>query len=289
MTGFKLAIITDGISQDVETSFKYLNEVGVEYGDLQFIWGKEIGDQTDDEVKEIKRLMKKYSIKIGCLTRHNFAGIPAKMETLHSEAYNAHMDKYKRCFEIANEVECPIVRIMSTKKDMILFGSNGAEQWVTAKGAWDAQVELYREPVAYAEKMGTMIVTENCNGGQVTSNYLAAKLIKELNTDILKILWDPCNALYCTEKPFPDGYNAAEGLIGHIHLKDAKIDIAKASVEFRSFGQGDMAPYLLDIASALKADNYQGIVSLEANYRPVGKDFIDGTRSSIEHFKKIFS
>ena len=115
-----------------------------------------------------------------------------------------------------------------------------------------------------------------------------ARYPTDLELDILKILWDPCNALYCTEKPYPDGYEAAEGLIGHIHLKDANIDIAKARVEFRSFGQGDMAPYLLDIANRLKADNYQGIVALEANYRPEGKDFIDGTKSSIEHFKKLF-
>jgi len=288
MSQLKLGVITDGISQDVETAFKYLNEVGIEYGDLQFIWDKEIGDQTDDEVKTIKKLMKEYNIKVGCLTRHNFAGLPSKMETLHSDAYNTHMLKYKRCFEIANELECPIVRIMSTSKNMILFGSHGAEKWVTATGAWDAQVELYREPVAYAEKMGTMIVTENCNGGQVTSNYLAKKLIDELGSDILKILWDPANAMYCTEKPYPDGYKAAGDKIGHIHIKDAKIDIAKARVEFRSLGQGDMGPYLLDIANALKADNYEGIVSLEANYRPIGKDFIDGTRSSIDYFKKIF-
>lgn len=288
MTGLKLGVITDGISQDVETAFRFLNENEIEYGDLQFIWGKEIGDQTDEEVKDIKKLARKYRIKIGCLTRHNFAGLPSRMESLHSESYKAHMVKYRRCFEIANELDCPIVRIMSCKKDMILFGSHGAEQWVSAEGAWDAQVELYREPVAYAEKMGTMIVTENCNGGQITSNYLAAKLIKELNTDILKILWDPCNALYCTEQAYPAGYEAGEGLIGHIHIKDAKINIARASVEFRSLGQGDMAPYLYDIGEALKRDGYSGIVSLEANYRPEGREFIDGTRSSIAHFKRIF-
>jgi len=68
----KLGIITDGISQDVEVAFGFLRDSGIEYADLQFIWGKEIGDQTDDEVWKVKRLMKQYGIKIGCLTRHNF-------------------------------------------------------------------------------------------------------------------------------------------------------------------------------------------------------------------------
>jgi len=288
MGGLKLGIITDGISQDPKIALRFCADEGLEYADFQFVWNTEIGDHTDDQIKILKKLTREYGIKVGCLTRHNFAGLPAKMETLRSEEYGRHMEKYKKCFEIANELECPIIRIMSTRKEMILFGGNGAEAWVTAEGAWQAQVALYREPVAYAEKMGTTIVTENCNGGQVTSNYLAAKLINELGSDILKILWDPCNALYCTERPFPEGYNEGKEHIGHIHIKDAKIDIARAAVEFRSLGTGDIAPFLLDIARSLKNDEYGGVVSLEANYRPMGRDFIDGTKSSIAFFRRIF-
>ena len=288
MAGLKLGIITDGISQDPNVALRFCAEEGIPYADFQFVWDAEIGDQNDEQIVELKRLTREYGVKVGCLTRHNFNGLPAKVETLESDAYREHMAKYKKCFEIANELECPIVRIMSTRKEMILFGSHGAERWVVAQGAWDAQVLLYREPVAYAEKMGTTIVTENCNGGQITSNYLATKLIEEVGSANLKILWDPCNAMYCTERPYPDGYMNGRKYIGHIHIKDAKIDIARAAVEFRSLGTGDMAPYLLDIAKALKADHYDGIVSLEANYRPKGGEFIDGTRASIGHFLRIF-
>lgn len=288
MEGLKLGIITDGISQDPEVALRFCADEGIPYADFQFVWDLEIGDQSDEQIKQLKRLTKEYGVKVGCLTRHNFNGLPAKMETLESDAYKQHMEKYKRCFEIANELEAPLVRIMSTKKEMILFGTHGADRWVTARGAWDAQIAQYEAPVEYAKKMGTTIVTENCNGGQVTSNYLASRLVEHFDTDILKILWDPCNAMYCTEEPYPTGYERGKKHIGHIHIKDAKIDIAKATVEFRSLGTGDMAPYLVDIAEALKRDGYEGIVSLEANYRPVGGDFIDGTRSSIGHFKRIF-
>ena len=288
MGELKLGIITDGISQDPDIALRFCADHGIPYADFQFVWDMEIGDQSDEQIGELKKLTKKYGVKVGCLTRHNFNGLPAKKETLGSNAYRRHMEKYKHCFEIANELECPNVRIMSTKKEMILFGTQGADRWVTATGAWDAQVELYREPVEYAKKMGITIVTENCNGGQVTSNYLAAKLVREFDTDFLKILWDPCNAMYCTEEPYPEGYEEGKGLIGHVHIKDAKIHISHATVEFRSLGTGDMAPYLLDIAEALKRDNFEGIVSLEANYRPPEKDFVDGTESSIEHFKRIF-
>ena len=94
--------------------------------------------------------------------------------------------------------------------------------------------------------------------------------------------------MYCTETPYPDGYERGGKRIRHIHIKDAKIDVARAAVDFRSLGTGDMAPYLVDIAAALKNDHYQGIVSLEANFRPAGGTFIDGTRSSLGHFKRVF-
>ena len=182
----KLAVISDGISKDPETACRVAAEYGLEYIDFQFLDDGEIGDQDDESVQKLKKILKKYGVKLHCLTRHNFAGLPCKMDSVGSEAYKQHFVKYKRCFEIANELEAPLVRLMSGKKDMILFGYNGAEQWVTASGAWDAQVEIFREPVAYAEKMGTTIVTENCNGGQITSNILAAKLSKSLEAIILK-------------------------------------------------------------------------------------------------------
>ena len=49
-----------------------------------------------------------------------------------------------------------------------------------------------------------------------------------------------------------------------------------------------MAPYLEDIASALKRDNYQGVVSYEGVYRPDNGTFEDGFRESLPAFKKLF-
>ena len=122
MAGLKLAVITDGISQDPEVALRFLADEGIEYADFQFVWDTEIGDHTDEQVKRLRQLSKEFGVKAGCITKHNFAGIPAKMETLDSDDYRRHMAKYKRCFEVANELECGIVRIMSTRKDMILFG-----------------------------------------------------------------------------------------------------------------------------------------------------------------------
>ncbi len=49
-----------------------------------------------------------------------------------------------------------------------------------------------------------------------------------------------------------------------------------------------MAPYLADIAAALKPDKYQGVVSLESVHRPDNGTFEDGFRQSLSTFKQLF-
>ena len=49
----KLGVITDGISRDLEHALKVMNETQLEYAELQFVWDKEIGDQTPEEIQKI--------------------------------------------------------------------------------------------------------------------------------------------------------------------------------------------------------------------------------------------
>ena len=49
-----------------------------------------------------------------------------------------------------------------------------------------------------------------------------------------------------------------------------------------------MAPYLSDIADALRRDNYQGSISLESVYRPSNATFEDGFKESLPTFLELF-
>ena len=46
----KLGVITDGIDRDLEHALRVMNETGLEYAELQFVWDKEIGDHTPEEI-----------------------------------------------------------------------------------------------------------------------------------------------------------------------------------------------------------------------------------------------
>lgn len=284
----KLGVITDGISKDLEHALTVMKETGLEYAELQFVWDKEIGDQTPEEIQKIKALITQYEVKVPCITRHNFVGLPVMTTTSEDEAYQKHFAGLTRCIHIAKELGAGLVRVMSYRKEMIIFGYNGAEQWVASTGAWDKLLKLMEAPVKLAEDEGITLAVETGNNSMITSGYLARKFIDDLGSKHLKVIWDIPNTLYCTDIPYPDGYEEIKDHIGHIHIKDCKADISRATVQFCPLGEGDMAPYLEDIAKALKKDNYQGVISLESVYRPDDGTFEDGYRECLPAFKRLF-
>ncbi len=285
----KLGVITDGVSRDFERALQVSTEAGLPYAELQFLWEKEVGDLDDDEMARAKALVEKYGVEVSCISRHNFVGLLVGETEIGDANFNKHMDGLKRCIAMAKEFGTNLVRIMSYRRDMILFGQGGAEHWVVAKGAWDKLVTLLGPPVKLAEEEGIQLVLETGNNAMIPSGYLGGKLIREINSPNLKILWDPANSLYANERTYPEGY---EGLgveaIGHIHIKDARVDMPRANVEFCELGTGDMAACLQPMADRLKRDGYSGHLSLESVYRPDGGTFEDGFKASVEKFKALY-
>lgn len=286
----KLGVITDGISREFEHALAVMNEYGLTQAELQYLWDVEVGDLSDAQMDRVQRLAAAHEVEVSCVSRHVFGGLALGELSLTAPAYLEHLAALGRCIDMAQALDCPLVRIMSFKKEMILFGSFGAEQWNVATGAWDKARELIGGAVQIAEDRGITIVVETGNNAITNSAFLARKMVDEVGSDHLKVMWDPANALYSTEIPFPAGYEALRGgALGHIHLKDVVVDIAKATIACRQLGAGSMAPYLDDMATALKADGYAGAISLESVYRPLGGSFEDGFRASIGALKAMFA
>ena len=285
----KLGVITDGISRDFEHALNVMAEYGLRYPELQFVWDREVGDHDAGQVARIKTLLEQHDMEVSCISRHNFGGLPVLQTEIGDTTFEDHVSGLRRCIALAKTLRTNIVRIMGCKKEMILFGYNGAEDWIVTAGAWDKLVKLMAVPVQIAEEEGVTLVVETGNNAMITSGFLARKLIDELGSSHLKLLWDIPNTMYCTDIPFPDAYNEIRDYIGHIHIKDAKADIARATVGFYPLGEGDVAPYLEPIANALKRDGYAGAISYESVYRPEGGTFEDGFRASVAKFVEIFS
>ena len=286
----KLGVITDGISRDLEHALRVAREFDLDYAELQFIWDKEIGDQDADELARIKVLIDDHGMKVPCITRHIFTGGSLQMSSKVTDgAYLGQLDALRRCIAIAHELGSPLVRIFSGRKEMILFGRNGAEQWNVAKGAWDALPGLIEPAVRIAEAEDITLVVETGNGTMVNSSWTARKLIDAIGSDRLKVLWDPANNRYAHEEMFPEGYEPIRGkYLGHIHIKDVFVDTPKATLEVRELGKGQLADQFAPAAAALRTDGYDGVISLESVYHPGNGDFEAGFRACVGRFKDLF-
>ena len=285
----KLGVICDGISRDLTHAIDVMDEFDLTYAELQFVGDKEVGDHSVAEIAEIDQLLRGRGKPVSCLSRHIFAGTTSANrpgDALHQK----HMDALKRVIEMAHILGAPLVRIMTQKKEQILWGRNGAEKWNVAHGAWDTMAPMIAPAVDLAKAEGVTLVVETGNGTMVNSNYTARKLIDELDAkDTLKVLWDPGNNCWCHEQAFPDGYEAVKGgYLGHVHIKDVLVDTPRATLEVRKMGTGQLGPMFQLMADAMRADHYNGVISFESVFHPGNGDFEDGFRQCIGLFKEIF-
>ncbi|MGB0534523.1 MAG: sugar phosphate isomerase/epimerase family protein [Paracoccaceae bacterium] len=285
----KLGVICDGISRDLTHAIDVMDEFDLTYAELQFVGDKEVGDHSAAEIAEIDQLLRGRGKPVSCLSRHIFAGTTSANrpgDALHQK----HMDALKRVIDMAHILGAPLVRIMTQKKEQILWGRNGAEKWNVAHGAWDTMAPMIAPAVDLAKAEGVTLVVETGNGTMVNSNYTARKLIDELDAkDTLKVLWDPGNNCWCHEQAFPDGYEAVKGgYLGHVHIKDVLVDTPRATLEVRKMGTGQLGPMFQPMADAMRADHYDGVISFESVFHPGNGDFEDGFRQCIGLFKEIF-
>lgn len=162
--------------------------------------------------------------------------------------------------------------------------------WNIAKGAWDTVAPLIAPAADLARAEGVTLVVETGNGTMVNSCCTARRPIDDLGAkDVLKVLWDPANNCWCHEVAFPDGYDEMRGgYLGHIHIKDVQVDTPRATLEVRPLGQGQLADQFAPMAAALRADGYDGVISLEPVYHPGNGDFEAGFRQRIGPFKALF-
>jgi len=286
----KLGVICDGISRDLSRALDVMEEFDLEYAELQYVGDKEVGDFSAAEIARIKAMLADRGHPVACLSRHVFAGL-TRDNRPGDAAHEGHMDALKRVIDTAHELGAPLVRIMSSRKEQILFGSHGAEVWNVARGAWETLPPLIAPAVELARAEGVVLVVETGNGTMVNSAWTARRLIDDLDAkDVLKVLWDPANACWCHELAWPDGYETLrDGYIGHVHIKDVTVDTPRATLEVREMGTGQLGPLFAPIADALRRDGYDGVVSFESVYHPGNGDFEDGFRRCIETFKTHFA
>ena len=122
----KLGVITDGISRKFEHALDVMKERGLRHAELQYLWDMEVGELDDAEIGRVQDLIRRYEMEVCCVSRHNFGGLVVGQTEVGDAAHSKHMAALKRCIDTAKALDCGLVRIMSFRKEIILFGSGGS-------------------------------------------------------------------------------------------------------------------------------------------------------------------
>ncbi len=261
----RLAAITDEIDDDLDHALDVLSEYGIQAVELRTVGGKNISAITHDELLSLRALIDARGLEVVSIASPVFktdlpdaavgrAGIVGDMHGATAVGFEDQIDLLERCIEIARRLNAPMIRTFT-------FWKRGP----MTPDVEDKIVDSYATAARMAEDAGVTLIVENEHACFTGTGAETARLVSRIASPAVKIVWDPGNAVYAGESPFPAGYEAVRPLLAHVHVKDVLIaDAAAGALEWAVVGAG-IARWPEQIA-ALKADGYGGFLSLETHY-----------------------
>ncbi|HIE13919.1 TPA: sugar phosphate isomerase/epimerase [Candidatus Bathyarchaeota archaeon] len=264
---FRLGVITDEISRDVERAIKIAESLKLECIELRQCWNKNIKDLSDLELRRIRRLAKNSGLEVVCIASPLF-----KCNITKENKVKEHLNFLGRLIEITKFFDAEILR------GFAFWSIKNPDQY------WDEIIERLREAADICRSEGVIYALENEAATFVATGSDAEKAIKEVRSKSFRATWDPGNAFCRGEKPYPDGYLKVRDYIVHMHVKDAVIDKEKGKYMFVAVGSGEIN-YKGQL-EALIRDGYNGCLSIETHYRLSG-DGEKSTKESLTGLRKM--
>ncbi len=278
---FDLAVFADDIDQDLNHALDVTESLGVKWVEIRSAFGRNLVDNTDDQAREVRDAIHARGLRVRCIAAPLFkchlreAG-EARQEQFFARPHNlaAQIGVLRKAVHLARMFNTHLVRCFSFWR---IKGDLGT--------IWEEMLEQFREPVRLAGHEGIILVMENdfeCNLGTGSE---AAGFIDEIGSPNLRLLWDPGNAYFVGETPYPSGYSLARHLVAHVHLKDAVRDATTGKARWVALGSGEVD--LLGQLGALRADGYSGVLAMENHYTPPGGSKEDGVRESFRGLQRL--
>jgi len=258
----KLSVITDEIDPDLDRALDVMLEYDVRGAELRQLWDKNIADAPQDYLDRARTAVQSRGMHVvGIASPFYKCDLPGSAPEgpagpLHSATARGLADQIamlERMIATARFFDTRLIRVFS-------FWKRGP----LTPEVEETIVDAFAEPVSLAEAAGMVLGLENEHACFVATGAQVARVVDEVSSPALRAIWDPGNALFAGERPFPVGYEAARGRIAHVHVKDARIAPGAPAPEWTIVGQGDI-DYAGQIA-ALVADGYDGYLSLETHY-----------------------
>lgn len=213
----KLAINFDEISDDFQEAADVMQELGIEYGELRTLGGKNFVFWSDEEAKIFKRQLNKRGIKVLAAATPLFKWYSSDNDTevIHdSFGFNPRLSEEEkqqtimRAIEIANALEIPRLRIFSELKSADdIAGDFGSSQ-------------LLKYALSEAAKRNINLLIENEPVCRIHTKAALVDFLNKNQSSNLKLWLDIANLLEIDETIDEAFLSVVGPRIGYIHVKN---------------------------------------------------------------------
>lgn len=246
---FRLGVITDEISQDLDTALGLAKEFSLDGVEIRSVWDHGPFALTAQEGEQIARQVRAARMQVCAISAPFY-----KCALDDGQEIAAHLRGLGQCIRLAEQLGTRYIR--------------GFPFWGGGElaGRLPQIAAQFEEPVRLLKEAGMTLLLESDPSVSACTGAQLAEVIRAIGSPQVQALWDPGNDLYAPieERPFPEGYEALRPYIRHVHLKDAVKGPDGQAVGCR-FGEG-----LVDFKGqlrALKEDGYDGWLVMETHYR----------------------
>jgi sugar phosphate isomerase/epimerase len=280
---FKLGIINDEVSYDLEVALRFLKTYGLSWIELRELWQEDhyVTALTKKELRRVKDLLEKYQIKVSVIATYLYkCPLPGSQLGITPEKsyykYSQQNDVLKRAIEIARFLDCHSLRVFSF--------------WRTRhpQAVYRQVVDHLQRATELGQKAGMRILLENETSCNVGTGAELKRIATEIPSEFFGINWDPGNASALNEVPYPAGYEQLPAdRIFHCHLKDIRANTGSHEHPWLPIGKGEID--FLGQLRALDKAGYQGTLSLETHYIPPGGTAEDGSHESMKGLLEVIA
>jgi L-ribulose-5-phosphate 3-epimerase len=270
MVAVRTAIISDQLSMDFEEALFSIKD-RFEYVEIHALWNKTVEELDDDEAREVESLLRKYQMRVSCLSTTLFLMCPlyTTVQSLENFSdtfkvftgdFKDHMDCLKRCMGMSRRFNTEYIRIFPFRLE------KGVEEDFSSLAA--AMEERFCDAAALAESEGSCLILENCPHSYMPRGSMTFELAERINSRSFMLLYDIGNSFIAGQLPCPDRFAQASLIDEYVRIRERVKyfhfkDYRKTGIGFLHaiFGEGDVG--YKNLYRCIKRDRGNRIVSLE--------------------------
>ena len=246
MCAYKLSMITDEMTQNLQEAIAFAKEHGMQGVELRSVEDTTIGNIPDEKLAEYKKMLDEAGLKVVSLAS------PLCKCVLTDACIPEEMARLDRLLKACEILDAPSIRAFA-------FVTDGEKPSV------ETLAKVLRPFAEKAWEKGRKLCFEADPSVNTTNHQQLNALLDLIDHPAAGAIFDPGNDIWDrdNEVPYPDGFNAIKKHVYHVHVKDA----VKTPEHIDAVCPGTGAVDYPGLMKALKEMKYDGFFSMEPHYR----------------------